>query len=519
MQNNQPLISGPGGEFSGQQRHEDFYRAFEDRFRGSRELILSRLQVYLPFINPLKQISSELPAVDLGCGRGEWLELLKENGFDGQGVDLDAGMLRSCHERNLRAIQGDVIEFLRKLPSESQLIVSGFHIAEHLPFEQLQTLVAEALRVLRPAGLLILETPNPENFKVSSVGFYMDPSHRNPLPPELLAFVPEYYGFARVKIARLQENSALLQAKGVSLDQVLGGASPDYAVVAQKQADVSLLGAFDGAFKQEYGLPVSALLDSYDRSKASFEAQILKLFGEEGERIDRMQMAIVRLADQCLRAEAQIQKLFGEEGKRIESMRMAIVRLTDACLRTEAQLQQFSENRKRIDELGERVSHLEYLNNPLMGMQAAIEHVHERLAFADNVHAALLDSLNRERVADARLQRILRSRSWRITKGPRFVVRVLRAAMKNERAAGLKLKDRLVRFIIAAAGRPVLRRIGGTLLSIAPRLKVRLIRAVVGNARPETTQFTPPAASNGSAHLPARARTVRSMLNSIMKSS
>jgi O-antigen chain-terminating methyltransferase len=493
MQNNQSLIPGPGGEFSGQQRHEDFYRAFEDRFRGSRELILSRLQVYLPFINPLKQISSAVPAVDLGCGRGEWLELLKENGFEGQGVDLDAGMLRSCHERGLRAIQGDAIEFLKQLPSESQLIISGFHIVEHLPFEHLQTLVVEALRVLRPAGLLILETPNPENFKVSSVGFYTDPSHRNPLPPDLLAFIPEHYGFSRVKIIRLQENSALQNAKYVSLDQVLGGASPDYAVVAQKQADVSLLDAFDGAFQREYGLSISVLLDSYDSNRANFEAQT--------------------------------QNNFREEGRRIDSAQMAVVRLNDARLRTEAQLQQLAKNGQRIDELSGRVSyleaqgHLEPLIAQLIGMQAAIEHVHERLAFADNVHAALLDSLNRERVADAKLQQILRSRSWRITKGPRFVVRVLRAAMRSGRAAGVQLKGRLVRFIVVAAGRPVVRRTGGALLSVAPRLKARLIRAVVSNARPEPIQFTPPAATNGSACLPARARTVRSMLDGIMKSS
>lgn len=494
MQNKQSLNPGPSEESVGQQSHKDFYRAFEDKFRGSRELILSRLQVYLPFVNPLKQIYPLVPAVDLGCGRGEWLELLKEYGFEGQGVDLDAGMLHSCHERGLQAIQGDAIEFLRQLPSESQLIVSGFHIAEHLPFEQLQTLVAEALRVLRPAGLLILETPNPENFKVSSVGFYMDPSHRNPLPPELLAFVPEHYGFARVKIVRLQENPALLHAKHVSLDQVLGGASPDYAVVAQKQADVSLLDAFNGVFEREYGLPVSELLDCYDKSEARLEEQIQKLF---------------------------------DEGKRVDSMQEEIEKLHEARLQNEAQARLLAEDEARIVELDERVfrleqegQRLEHLVSRLDDMQATIEHVHDRLAFADNVHAALLESLNRERMVDAKLQQVLQSRSWRITRGLRLFARVLRTGVKSGSTAGIRSKVALVRLIAAATNRPQFRRIGGMLLSITPKFKARMIRVVIGNSHPETPPHRSPAmTADECVHLPNRARTVRSMLDRVMKSS
>src|SRR5215469_3508512 len=138
--------------------HDGFYRAFEERFRGSREAIRSRLQIYLPFIEPLKSIDDHPAAVDIGCGRGEWLELVTNNGFDARGVDLDEGMLEACYENGLRATKEDGIAFLEKLPNESQLIVSGFHIAEHLPFAQLQILIQQALRVLKPGGLLILET-------------------------------------------------------------------------------------------------------------------------------------------------------------------------------------------------------------------------------------------------------------------------------------------------------------------------------------------------------------------------
>lgn len=156
----------------------DFYRAFEDKFRGAREVIKARLKVYLPFIKPLKDIYPDASAVDLGCGRGEWLELLAENGFSAQGVDLDDGMLAACRELGLRVQTGEAVAFLKSLPDQSQAVISGFHLAEHIPFDDLQALVEESLRVLRPAGVLILETPNPENIVVGTSSFYLDPTHR-----------------------------------------------------------------------------------------------------------------------------------------------------------------------------------------------------------------------------------------------------------------------------------------------------------------------------------------------------
>src|SRR5258707_9571427 len=267
-----------------QATHDGLYRAFEERFRGSRETIRSRLQIYLPFIEPLKSIDDLPAAVDVGCGRGEWLELLTDYGFDARGVDLDQGMLTACHENGLRATNDDGIAFLEKLPSESQMIVSGFHIAEHLPFAQLQILVQQALRVLKAGGLLILETPNQENFRVSSLRFYYDPTHRHPLPPELLSFLPEYYGFDRVKVVRLQECRGLSTSESTSLDQALGGASPDYAVIAQKAADGSAARLFDSAFNKEFGLDAHVLVGRFDRQLIAQNERVAALeirFDEE----------------------------------------------------------------------------------------------------------------------------------------------------------------------------------------------------------------------------------------------
>jgi glycosyltransferase involved in cell wall biosynthesis/SAM-dependent methyltransferase len=259
--------SAPG---PGHASREGFYREFEERFRGPRELISSRLRVYLPFIEPLKSIHNRPVGVDLGCGRGEWLELLTENGFGAQGIDLDEGMLWACRERGLRAHKGDAIAFLEQLPNESRAIVSGFHIAEHLPFPKLEALVREALRVLQPAGLLILETPNSENFRVASLSFYCDPTHRRPLPPDLLFFLTEYYGFSRIKVIRLQESSQILKSQNASLGDVLGGSSPDYAVIAQKAATTSTAAQlFDNIFQREFGIAADVLIERFDRQLIS----------------------------------------------------------------------------------------------------------------------------------------------------------------------------------------------------------------------------------------------------------
>ena len=250
----------------------NFYRAFEDRYRGSRELIKSRLAVYLPFILPLKPFYGVCQGIDLGCGRGEWPELMQENGVDVQGIDLDQGMLDAARERGLNVSLGDAVQSLQSLASESQMLVSGFHLAEHLSFEVLQTLIQESIRVLKPGGLLILETPNPENIIVGSCTFYLDPTHQQPIPSQLLSFLPEHYGFARTKILRLQAPVALSDYRTLSLKDVLEGVSPDYAVVAQKTADESILSALDNVFELEYGVSLGALVDRYDKQAAHWQA-------------------------------------------------------------------------------------------------------------------------------------------------------------------------------------------------------------------------------------------------------
>jgi O-antigen chain-terminating methyltransferase len=320
-----------------------FYRAFEDRYRGPRELIVRRLKVYLPFLEAIKDNVADARAVDLGCGRGEWLELLQQNGFDAIGIDQDEGMLAACKERDLRANLGDALSYLRSLPTSSVALVSGFHIAEHLTFSNLQLVVGEALRVLMENGLLILETPNPENVVVATNDFFIDPTHQRPLPTQLLAFLVEHHGFGRVKILRLQESSELANKENLSLWDVLSGASPDFAVIAQKTRAADLTShEYDSVFEKNFGLDLKTLAVRYEQGLSGRLSDIaagvarLRFFEQENDRF---------------KAE------FERQGRELDDARRQIAaQAADVRRLSERLTVQESEGKERLIAIGERLA-------------------------------------------------------------------------------------------------------------------------------------------------------------------
>lgn len=180
-----------------------FFAAFDERFRGRREEVKHLLRVYLPMLQEAKAKTGTAPIVDLGCGRGEWLELLQEEGFQASGVDQNHILVQECVGAGLDVVEGDLLTYLCSLPDQTISGVTGFHIMEHLPFETLLKLFDETVRVLHPGGVAIFETPNPQNVLVSSQEFYIDPTHRNPLPGALVKFIAEAKGLERVELLPL----------------------------------------------------------------------------------------------------------------------------------------------------------------------------------------------------------------------------------------------------------------------------------------------------------------------------
>lgn len=253
-----------------------FYKSFEDRFRGSRELITSRLRVYLPLVEEILNIQPDFQALDLGCGRGEWLELLSEMNLACQGCDLDEGMLLEAQNRGLDALKGDALEILGRMGDNSLSVVSAFHLVEHISFKECLLLIHHAYRVLRPGGVVILETPNPESILAHAM-FHTDPTHQNPIPPQLLQFMVEYSGFDRVEIWRLQEDPTI-HDRTLGIFDVMHGVSPDYSIVglkALKTAEAST--HLESVLSEKRGLSLSSAARRYDEQIAALKKEVATL--------------------------------------------------------------------------------------------------------------------------------------------------------------------------------------------------------------------------------------------------
>lgn len=218
-----------------------YYLAFEAAFRGPEQDVATHLDHYREDWTRARQAGEY--ALDLGCGRGEWLRLLAQAGFRPRGIDLNVSMVAHCKDLGFDVEHRDALAALEACDDDSLALISGFHIAEHLPFEVLFRLVGEAYRVLAPGGMLILETPNPENLIVASYSFYHDPTHRNPLTPPTLAFLCQFHGFGEARIRRFNPppEDCRLPGEGAVVERLndMLASAMDYAVVARKEASVA----------------------------------------------------------------------------------------------------------------------------------------------------------------------------------------------------------------------------------------------------------------------------------------
>ena len=166
---------------------------FADLFRGSEEFIRDRQRVYLQFCKAASKI------VDLGSGRGEFLDLLREQGVDAVGVELDASMVERCRGRGLCVEHADAFEYLERLPRESVDVIFSAQFVEHVESSRLAELLELARGRLRPRGLFIAETVNPESYLAQKT-FFVDLSHQRPIFPQVLLHMCQTSGYASARI-------------------------------------------------------------------------------------------------------------------------------------------------------------------------------------------------------------------------------------------------------------------------------------------------------------------------------
>jgi O-antigen chain-terminating methyltransferase len=220
-------------------RFDAMYASFEDQFRGTRSDIRQRQAIYLPYVRNANAGTSKAPVLDIGCGRGEWLELLRDEGLVAKGVDLNRVFLDGCRELDLDVSEQDALAYLRQLKRNSVGVVTSFHMIEHLDQRTLIAFFDETLRVLRPGGVAIFETPNPKNVLVGSCNFYLDPTHKRPLPPDLSRYLLEARGFNNIEVREINpyapEHWVTEGAQTVkdTLNRMLYS-SQDYAVIGRK---------------------------------------------------------------------------------------------------------------------------------------------------------------------------------------------------------------------------------------------------------------------------------------------
>ncbi|MFZ5786468.1 MAG: methyltransferase domain-containing protein [Acidobacteriota bacterium] len=211
---------------------------FAESFRGARAEISLRVAEYLPVLAKAE------PVLDLGCGRGELLEALRDRGVRGRGVDADPVAVDACRRRGLDVKRGDVVEALTGEAPSSLGAVCAVHLLEHLPAAVWMRVIAEAARVLRPGGVLILECPNPESIRVGASLFWTDPTHRSPIHPDAVVFVAKAVGLEVVEVRRARpfpEEQRLdspgqtpeVRALAQRLDALING-ERDVTVVARK---------------------------------------------------------------------------------------------------------------------------------------------------------------------------------------------------------------------------------------------------------------------------------------------
>ncbi len=171
------------------------YIGFEQRFRGSAETATAAFaERYLPLLN------GRAPVLDIGCGRGELVEVLVGAGIESAGVDLDGDMVADAVGRGLHAVHADGATHLRSLPEASLGAVTAIHVVEHLPIEVLVELLELTVSRLKPGGVFIAETPNPASLIVLGNSYVMDPSHVWPIHPSLFVFLCERAGFRDIEL-------------------------------------------------------------------------------------------------------------------------------------------------------------------------------------------------------------------------------------------------------------------------------------------------------------------------------
>ncbi len=238
----QPAASAAPADSSGSDYDDIDYFDFENHFRGSIDSVKKSQEFYLKFFSGKKKV------VDVGCGRGEFLLLMQENGITAEGVDIYEPYTDYCNMKGLKATCGDGSEFLAKTEGVDGIFVG--QVVEHLKPYQIIQLCNTAYEHLENGGCIVIETPNPTSLSIYTNAFYIDPSHIKPVHPLTMQYYLEKAGFTNIEIIFTEnsrppfripalkcesaENTEEFNAAMKQVSDMIFG-SQDYAIVAIKE--------------------------------------------------------------------------------------------------------------------------------------------------------------------------------------------------------------------------------------------------------------------------------------------
>jgi 2-polyprenyl-3-methyl-5-hydroxy-6-metoxy-1,4-benzoquinol methylase len=173
------------------------YSRFAERFRGTDEQVRRNMEFYRPVFAGLDRV------LDIGCGRGEFLEVMREAGVPARGIDLSPESIAQCHDKGLAAEVADLFTYLAAQPDGGFDGILSSQVVEHLPPERVPEMIRLCGAKLRRGGVLAIETPNPECLAIFATYFYLDPTHTRPMPHQYLQFCMEEAGLTAIEVHKL----------------------------------------------------------------------------------------------------------------------------------------------------------------------------------------------------------------------------------------------------------------------------------------------------------------------------